>query len=99
MNIEKLFEAYYECRKNKRNTKSAIEFEMNYERELFCLYDEVVSRSYTISPAIAFIVNHPVKREIFAGNFRDRVIHHYLIRELNPFFEKLFIHDSYACRP
>jgi len=28
----------------------------------------------------------------------DRVIHHWLIRKLNPLFEELFINDSYACR-
>jgi len=28
----------------------------------------------------------------------DRVIHHWLIRKLNPLFEDLFINDSYACR-
>jgi hypothetical protein len=39
-----------------------------------------------------------VKREIFAADFRDRVVHHWLINKLNPFFEKEFILDSYACR-
>jgi hypothetical protein len=39
-----------------------------------------------------------VKREIFAADFRDRVVHHWLINKLNPLFEHLFIQDSYACR-
>ena len=43
-------------------------------------------------------VNKPVKREIFAANFRDRVIHHFLIQRINPLFESVFITDSYACR-
>ena len=50
------------------------------------------------SQSIAFIVNKPVKREIFAADFRDRVVHHLIINKLNPLFEKIFIHDSYACR-
>lgn len=43
-------------------------------------------------------MNQPVKREIFAASFRDRIVHHILIRRLNPYFEKYFINDSYACR-
>ena len=40
----------------------------------------------------------PVKREVFAAGFRDRVVHHVLIRRLNPLFEREFICDSYSCR-
>jgi hypothetical protein len=43
-------------------------------------------------------VTKPVKREVFAAQFRDRVVHHWLIRKLNPFFENVFIEDAYACR-
>ncbi|NQV88239.1 MAG: hypothetical protein HQ402_01615, partial [Parcubacteria group bacterium] len=32
------------------------------------------------------------------ADFRDRIVHHWLIAKLNPFFEKEFINDSYACR-
>lgn len=39
-----------------------------------------------------------MKREIFAADFRDRVVHHWLINQLNPLFEKAFIYDSYASR-
>ncbi|MFT6915897.1 MAG: hypothetical protein ACJAWL_002207 [Motiliproteus sp.] len=33
-----------------------------------------------------------------AADFRDRVVHHLVVNKLNPLFEKIFIHDSYACR-
>ncbi|MEI6389433.1 MAG: reverse transcriptase/maturase family protein, partial [Spirochaetota bacterium] len=45
-----------------------------------------------------FIVEKPVKREIFAAGFSDRIVHHVLINRLNPYFEKAFIYDSYSCR-
>jgi len=93
-----LFEAYYSCRKNKRNKRNALAFELNFESELFKLRDELMQGIYKPSPSSAFIVTKPVKREIFAASFRDRVVHHYLINKLNPYFEKLFIKDSYACR-
>ena len=40
----------------------------------------------------------PVKREIFAADFRDRVVHHLIFNAINPIFEKHFIKDSYSCR-
>ena len=39
-----------------------------------------------------------MKREIFAADFRDRVVHHLIIGKLNHLFEKQFIYDSYSCR-
>lgn len=45
-----------------------------------------------------FIVNRPVKREIFASQFRDRVVHHLLFNYLSPLFEARMIFDSYSCR-
>ena len=47
-----------------------------------------------IGRSIAFIVDKPVKREIFAADFRDRVVYHFLIGKLNHLFEKQFINDS-----
>lgn len=93
-----LFQAYYDCRKNKRNTDNALSFELNYESNIIKLRDDIISWNYEIWKSIAFIVNKPVKREIFAGDFRDRIVHHYVINKLNPYFEKYFIYDSYSCR-
>ncbi len=49
-------------------------------------------------PSICFIVSKPVKREILAADFRDRVNHHFIYNHISPVFEKYFIHDSYSCR-
>jgi retron-type reverse transcriptase len=96
--LEELFDAYFNCRSNKRNTANAIAFEVDYESNLVKLVEEINNGSYQIGRSIAFIVNKPVKREIFAANFRDRVVHHLIFNKLNPLFEKKFIHDSYSCR-
>jgi len=98
IDIEELFQAYYDCRSNKRNTANAIAFEMSYESKLFHLCEEINNGTYTPGRSIAFVVEKPVKREIFAADFRDRIIHHLLINKLNPLFEKQFIYDSYSCR-
>jgi RNA-directed DNA polymerase len=96
--LEELFTAYFECRKNKRNTANALAFEIDYENSLVQLCEEINSGTYKIDRSIAFIVDKPVKREIFASDFRDRVVHHLIIGKINHLFEKQFIHDSYSCR-
>jgi retron-type reverse transcriptase len=98
VDLAELFAAYYQCRKNKRNTANALAFEVNLEENLIDLWRELNSGTYQPRRSIAFIIDQPVKREIFAADFRDRVVHHWLIGKLNPLFEKQFIYDSYACR-
>jgi len=93
-----LFQAYYDARKNKRRTINALAFEIDFERKLFELYEEIKSRKYEISPSICFISFKPVQREIFAADFRDRIIHHLIYNYISPIFEWLFINDSYSCR-
>jgi len=96
--LDELFQAYFNCRSNKRNTANAIAFEVDYEHNLVQLCKELNNGTYKIGRSIAFIVDKPVKREIFAADFRDRVVHHLVIGKLNNLFEKQFIHDSYSCR-
>jgi hypothetical protein len=40
----------------------------------------------------------PKLREILGANFRDRVVHHVLVGYLEQHWERVFIHESYACR-
>ncbi len=96
--LNDLFQAYFDARKNKRNTANAIAFEKNLETNLFELYEEIINSNYQPKPSICFMVNRPVKREIFAADFRDRVIHHFIYNYISPLFEKTFINDSYSCR-
>ncbi len=96
--LEDFFRAYFDCRKNKRNSLNALEFEVDFEKKVIELWEEVNKKVYEISPFEVFVVNKPVKREIFAAQFRDRVIHHLVINKLNHLFEKEFIYDSYSCR-
>lgn len=96
--IEDVFKAYYDCRKNKRNTNNALSFELDLEKNLVELWQDINSRKYEIGTSIAFIVYKPKQREIFAATFRDRIVHHLVINKLNHLFESEFINDTYNCR-
>lgn len=96
--LEDIFEAYYDCRKKKRKTINAVKFESDYEVELVKLWREINSQTYKIGKSIVFIVTRPVRREVFAADFRDRIVQHLVVRRLEPFFEEYFIPDNYNCR-
>jgi len=93
-----LFRAYYDARQNKRNTFNQLRFEIEHERNLLTLYERILDHTYEIRKSIAFIVNEPVKREIFAADFSDRVIHHLIFNYINPILDTQFSEDSYSCR-
>ena len=93
-----LFQAYYDTRQHKRNTASAIAFEMNYESKVIELRNDLVNGTYSISPSICFIIKDPVQREVFAADFRDRIIHHLIYNYIYELFDRHFIYDSYSCR-
>jgi hypothetical protein len=93
-----VFQAYFECRRTKRSSASAVAFESDYEDHLVALWAEINDGSYEPGRSTAFIVEKPVKREIFAAAFRDRIVHHLVITMMNHLFEKEFIRDSCSCR-
>jgi len=101
MNVFKeteVLRAYLDCRKRKRNTVNALEFEFNLSENLNTLFKELNSGSYRPGRSVCFVTQSPKPREIFAASFRDRIVHHLLVRKIEPYWEKVFIHDSYACR-
>lgn len=95
--FEDLVVAYFDCRSNKRNTRTAIAFEQNLERNLWALYEELVDGSYRPGRSICFVVTHPKPREVWAADFRDRIVHHLLYNRIGPRFERAFIADTFAC--
>lgn len=98
VSIEDLIKAYKDCRKHKRNKSSAVKFELNLEENLYTLKEELNNGTYTIGKSIAFVVTKPKYREVFAADFRDRIVHHLLIRKLEPYLENYFADSAYACR-
>ncbi len=95
--FEQLTQAYFDCRKCKRNSRSALEFEQNLERNLTKLRDELLNGTYTIGRSICFVITHPKPREVWAAEFRDRIVHHLMYNHIAPGIENTFIADSCAC--
>lgn len=96
--LEEVIQAYYECRKNKRKSNSQIAFEICREDKLVELWQELNNKTYQIGKSITFVVTRPKHREVFAADFRDRIVHHIIMHRLEPLFESVFIEDNYNCR-
>ncbi|WP_395606329.1 RNA-directed DNA polymerase [Pseudomonas sp. B22129] len=97
--FEDLVQAYYDCRRNKRNSASARLFEKDMEINLLDLYDDLIAGTYRPGRSICFVVTRPKAREVWAAAFRDRVVHHLMYNHVAPRFYASFIADSCACIP
>ncbi|MER0953533.1 RNA-directed DNA polymerase [Pseudomonas aeruginosa] len=97
--FEDLVKAYYDCRRHKRNTASAMKFAERLEENLLDLYEELQDGSYTPGRSICFVVTRPKHREVWAADFRDRIVHHLLYNHAGSGIEAQFIADSCACIP
>lgn len=97
--VQEVFQAYVDCRRNKRNTAAAIQFEQNQERNLMQLTRELNAGRYRIGRSVCFVVTWPKYREVWAAQFRDRIAHHLIYNRLAEQFHRRFIYDSYACIP
>ncbi len=94
--FEEVVTAYYDCRRNKRNTKQQLEFEFHLEKNLWDLYEDLRDETFTPSSHLFFIITKPKPREVWAAEFRDRIVHH-LIYNRTYQIEKDYIPTTYAC--
>ncbi|WP_239482774.1 RNA-directed DNA polymerase [Paraburkholderia sp. C35] len=95
--FSELVHAYFACRRTKRNSSSALAFEERLEHNLRELFDELQAGAYQPRRSICFVITRPKPREVWAADFRDRIVHHLLYNRIGPRFENSFIADSCAC--
>ncbi|MBQ3701069.1 MAG: RNA-directed DNA polymerase [Prevotella sp.] len=95
--LDDLHAAYLDARRHKRNKPYQLRFEARLEENLEALCDALYNRTYRPLPSSCFIITEPKKREVFAAEFRDRVVHHLYYNYTYRMFERTFILDSYSC--
>jgi len=96
--FDSLLAAYHRAQACKRFDARVLQFGFQLESQLLRLQRELVSEQYQPSAYTYFTVHDPKTRAIAAPAFRDRVVQHALVAEIEPIFDKKFIFDSYACR-
>ena len=98
ISLENLFAAWREFACGKREKKDVQDFGLHLADNILQLYEELSNFTYGHGDYKAFNISDPKPRNIHKADVRDRVLHHAIYRQLYPFFEKVFIADSYSCR-
>lgn len=96
--FEWLERAYRNARKGKRYRAEIMQFSDNLEHHLFEIQAAMQVGTYIIGPYRHLWVYVPKKRLAMALGFPDRIVQWSIYQLLNPFYDRLFIEDSYACR-
>ena len=93
--------AYHDCLHGKMTSTQAIEYMQIAETDIPRLAYELWTGIYNPGTSTCFLVRYPKWREVFAANFRDRIVHHWICLRLEPLFEHRFRMQgdvSFNCR-
>lgn len=96
--FENLLDAFYKASKGKRSRGAVAHFALHRERELLSIQQDLEAGHYKPRPYRQFTIYERKPRRISAAHFRDRVVHHAVMKVVEPLLDKCFIEDSYACR-
>ncbi len=98
ISAENLLCAWKEFEQDKNKRKDVQEFSRNLMDNILSLHNELTSFIYKHDVYEHFVVSDPKRRDIHKASVRDRLVHRAIYRKLYPFFDKIFIFDSYSCR-
>lgn len=98
VDFDNLWRAYLAARKGKRYRQEVAYFAARLDENLINLQNHMLWGSWQPGTASEFTIYEPKRREIQAPPFADRVVHHALVRVVEPLFERRFVYHSYACR-
>lgn len=98
ISTENLLEAWKEFLKGKRHKRDVQEFQFYLMDNIFDLHFDLAHLTYKHGGYQAFNICDPKPRNIHKASVRDRLLHHAIYRKLYPFFDKIFIADSFSCR-
>ena len=95
--LQDLHIAFADAKRHKAKKHYVMRFEQQLERNLQVLCNELWNRTYQPRPSTCFIITDPKKREVFAADFCDRIVHHLYYNYTHELFERTFIQDAYSC--
>ena len=94
-----LYAAFICAKRHKAKKPYVLHFERNMKENIESLCDDLWTRRYKPEPSTCFVMQRPKKREVFATQFRDRIVHHLYYNYTHELFERTFIQDTYSCIP
>jgi len=98
ISIDNLLLAWQEFIRGKRSKLDVQIFARDLMDNILTLHEDLASKKYIHGGYESFYVNDPKRRHIHKASVRDRLVHHAVYRTLYPFFDRIFIADSFSCR-
>lgn len=99
VDFERIYGAYEDCIRRKGSSPSALQFSFALlVKELTEIVEDINERKYEHGRSSCFAITYPTAREIYAAQFRDRVVQHFFCQEMKPLLEKELIDTTCSCR-
>lgn len=98
VSVENLLEGWREFANGKRSKYDVQLFSLRLMDNVFSLHLDLSRHTYRHGGYQAFNICDPKPRNIHKASVSDRLLHHALYRVLYPFFDRVFIADSFSCR-
>jgi RNA-directed DNA polymerase len=98
VSLRSLHTARAAARRGKRPSSNQLDFDTHWLDNLLDLQRQIRAGIWRPSPPTCFIATLPKAREIHAPDFADRIVHHWLVPQLEAIYEPTFIFDSFSNR-
>ncbi len=96
--LRALYDAYQAARRGKQPSFDKLRFDAHFITGLLYIQQNLNGGTWSPAASTSFVATRPKAREIHAPAFRDRVVHHWLVPQLEAIYEPRFITHSYANR-
>ena len=93
-----LHAAWKRARRGKKPSPNQLSFDTHWIDGLLELEQQLVAGTWQPRPTTCFIATSPKAREIHAPDFADRIVHHWIVPQLEAIYEPIFIFDSFSNR-
>ncbi|MBD3359110.1 MAG: hypothetical protein GF365_00155 [Candidatus Buchananbacteria bacterium] len=98
ISLDNLLLAWREFIVGKKSKPDVQAFALDLFGNILSLHKSLSNKIYRHGAYGSFYINDPKRRHIHKASVADRLLHHAVCRILYPFFDKIFISDSYSCR-
>jgi len=91
--------AYRKARKGKRWQRKVKDFERDLDNNIEAIRQSLLQKTFCNAPYRTKMIHEPKEREIFILPFApDRIVQHAMMNIIEPIWDRVMIHNNYACR-
>lgn len=98
LTFSEIYYSYELCLKNKKRKNGTYNFvDRNLCENLYNVLEEINNRTYIPSASNCYVVKYPAYREIFAAQFKDRIVQHFFMNELGDILNSKLVKGCSSC--